>query len=34
MTGYPVVVIGTTSETERVPTSLLASFKHEIAFEV
>lgn len=33
-TGYPVLVMATTSEFERVPASLLASFKHEIVFEV
>ncbi|GLB35223.1 putative ATPase family associated with various cellular activities (AAA) [Lyophyllum shimeji] len=33
ITGYPVVTIGTTSEPNRVPPSVLSSFKHEIAFE-
>jgi hypothetical protein len=34
LTGYPVVVVGTTSESERVPKSILSSFKHEVSFEV
>ncbi|KIJ27843.1 hypothetical protein M422DRAFT_235875 [Sphaerobolus stellatus SS14] len=33
-TSYPVLVMATTSEPERVPASVLASFKHEIVFEV
>ncbi|KAF8590012.1 AAA-domain-containing protein [Ramaria rubella] len=33
LTGYPVLVVGTTSEPERVPASVLACFKHEIVFE-
>ncbi|KAG6865885.1 hypothetical protein C0991_010966 [Blastosporella zonata] len=33
MTGYPVVILGTTSQHSRVPPSVLASFKHEITFE-
>ncbi|KAF8163058.1 P-loop containing nucleoside triphosphate hydrolase protein [Crassisporium funariophilum] len=33
ITGYPVVVIGTTSETGRVPPSLMGCFKQEVAFE-
>jgi hypothetical protein len=34
LTGYPVIVIGTTSESGRVPPSLLSCFKQEIVFEV
>ncbi|KAF8078217.1 AAA-domain-containing protein [Lyophyllum atratum] len=33
ITGYPVVILGTTSEPSRVPSSVLSSFKHEVAFE-
>ncbi|KAI0057091.1 AAA-domain-containing protein [Artomyces pyxidatus] len=33
LTGYPILVCGTTSEPSRVPTSLLACFKHEVSFE-
>jgi len=32
-TGYPVIVMGTTSEPGRVPPSLSACFKQEINFE-
>ncbi|KAL0947238.1 hypothetical protein HGRIS_013359 [Hohenbuehelia grisea] len=32
-TGFPVVIVGTTSEASRVPVSVLANFKHEIVFE-
>lgn len=34
LTGYPVVILGTTSESGRVPASLLSCFKQEISFEV
>ncbi|KAG5643908.1 hypothetical protein DXG03_009479 [Asterophora parasitica] len=33
ISGYPVVVFATTSEPSRVPSSVIASFKHEISFE-
>ncbi|KAF9475323.1 AAA-domain-containing protein [Pholiota conissans] len=33
LTGYPVIVLGTTSESGRVPPSLLSCFKQEIVFE-
>ncbi|KAF8964138.1 P-loop containing nucleoside triphosphate hydrolase protein [Flammula alnicola] len=33
LTGYPVIVLGTTSESGRVPPSLLSCFKQEVAFE-
>ncbi|KAF8491938.1 AAA-domain-containing protein [Gautieria morchelliformis] len=33
LTGYPVIVVGTTSDPERIPASVLACFKHEVAFE-
>ncbi|KAG6845032.1 hypothetical protein H0H87_001369 [Tephrocybe sp. NHM501043] len=33
MTGYPVVILGTTSQPSRVPSSILTSFKHEVLFE-
>ncbi|TFK55323.1 AAA-domain-containing protein [Heliocybe sulcata] len=32
-TGHPVLVYGTTGNADRVPTSLLACFKHEVDFE-
>jgi peroxin-6 len=32
--GYPVIVIGTTSDPEKVPLGILACFKHDIAIEV
>jgi peroxin-6 len=34
LTGYPILVFGTTTEPSRVPTSLLSCFKHEVEFEV
>ena len=34
LTGYPILVFGTTTEPGRVPTSLLSCFKHEVEFEV
>lgn len=34
LTGYPVIVLGTTSESGRVPANLLSCFKQEVAFEV
>lgn len=34
MTGYPVVVFGTTSEPGRLANGILSSFKHEVLFEV
>lgn len=34
MTGYPTVVVGTTSESDKTPKSILSSFKHEISIEV
>ena len=34
LTGYPILVFGTTHEPGRVSTSLLSCFKHEIDFEV
>ncbi|KAH0584181.1 hypothetical protein H2248_009739 [Termitomyces sp. 'cryptogamus'] len=33
ITGYPVVVLGTTSQPSRVPPNIISSFKHEIPFE-
>ncbi|EMD34491.1 hypothetical protein CERSUDRAFT_97749 [Gelatoporia subvermispora B] len=33
MAGYPVFVIGTTSNAEKVPPRIMSCFKHEIAFE-
>ncbi|KAH9999039.1 AAA-domain-containing protein [Russula vinacea] len=33
LTGYPILVFGTTHDTSRVPSSLLSCFKHEIDFE-
>ncbi|TFK72586.1 AAA-domain-containing protein [Pluteus cervinus] len=33
LTGYPVVVVGTTSESERVAPGISTAFKHEILFE-
>ncbi|KAI0272129.1 AAA-domain-containing protein [Russula aff. rugulosa BPL654] len=33
LTGYPILVFGTTHEPSRVPSSLLPCFKHEIEFE-
>ncbi|KAI0003309.1 P-loop containing nucleoside triphosphate hydrolase protein [Russula compacta] len=33
LTGYPILVFGTTTEPGRVPPSLLSCFKHEVAFE-
>jgi peroxin-6 len=34
LTGYPILVFGTTAEPSRVPVSLLSCFKHEVDFEV
>ncbi|ETW85568.1 AAA ATPase [Heterobasidion irregulare TC 32-1] len=34
LSGYPVIVFGTTSESTRVPASVLSCFKHEVTFEV
>lgn len=34
LTGYPVIVLGTTSQSSRVPIGVLSSFKHEVPFEV
>lgn len=34
LSGYPVIVLGTTSESGRVPASLLSCFKQEIVLEV
>jgi peroxin-6 len=34
LTGYPILVFGTTHEPGRVPSNLLSCFKHEIDFEV
>lgn len=34
LTGYPVIVAGTTSDPAKCSPGLLACFKHEIAFEV
>ncbi|KDQ12329.1 hypothetical protein BOTBODRAFT_34616 [Botryobasidium botryosum FD-172 SS1] len=34
LTGYPAIAIGTTSDAEHVPVSVLSAFKHEISFEV
>ena len=31
---YPVIVVGTTSDPEHIPASVLSCFKHEISFEV
>jgi len=32
--GFPTLIIGTTSETGKVPVGVLSCFKHEISFEV
>lgn len=32
--GFPVGVIATSSDTSRIPSSILSSFKHELEFEV
>lgn len=32
--GYPVVVVGTASDPDKVPVGILACFKHELAIEV
>lgn len=34
LTGYPVVLLGTTADRGRVPSGLLNCFKHDINFEV
>jgi peroxin-6 len=34
LTGYPILVFGTTREPGLVPSSLLSCFKHDIDFEV
>jgi peroxin-6 len=34
MTGYPLVIMGTTSETDRVPSGILGCFTHIVDFEV
>ena len=34
LSGYPVIVFGTTSESTRVPATVLSCFKHEVTFEV
>lgn len=34
LTGYPILVFGTTSEPGRVPPNLVSCFKHEVDFEV
>ncbi|KAL0574330.1 peroxisomal assembly protein [Marasmius crinis-equi] len=31
--GHPVIVCGTTSQADRVPTAMVSCFKHEVAFE-
>ncbi|KAG6891139.1 hypothetical protein C0992_010127 [Termitomyces sp. T32_za158] len=33
ITGYPVVILGTTSQPTRIPPTIISSFKHEITFE-
>ncbi|KAF8876037.1 AAA-domain-containing protein [Gymnopilus junonius] len=33
LTGYPVVILGTTADRDRVPSSLLSCFKHDVDFE-
>ncbi|KAG6861902.1 hypothetical protein C0995_010608 [Termitomyces sp. Mi166 len=33
ITGYPVVILGTTSQSSQVPPNIISSFKHEISFE-
>ncbi|KAH9830946.1 AAA-domain-containing protein [Rhodofomes roseus] len=33
LTGYPVLVVGTTSDPDKVPSRVLSSFKHEITLE-
>ncbi|KXN87722.1 Peroxisomal biogenesis factor 6 [Leucoagaricus sp. SymC.cos] len=33
ITGFPVVVLATSNDTSRVPTSILSCFKHEVEFE-
>ncbi|KAG6878747.1 hypothetical protein C0993_008046 [Termitomyces sp. T159_Od127] len=33
ITGYPVVILGTTSQPSRIPPTIVSSFKHEISFE-
>lgn len=34
LTGYPVLIFGTVSETTRVPSGLLSCFKQDVSFEV
>lgn len=34
LTGYPVLVFGTATDTGRIPPSVLSCFKHKVAFEV
>lgn len=34
LTGYPILVFGTTTESGRVPPNLVSCFKHEVDFEV
>lgn len=34
LTGFPVLVFATASDTSRVPSGVLSCFKHEVAFEV
>jgi peroxin-6 len=34
LTGYPILVFGTTTEPGRVPQNLVSCFKHEVDFEV
>jgi peroxin-6 len=34
LTGYPILVFGTTTEPGRVPPNLVSCFKHEVDFEV
>ena len=34
LTGFPVLLFGTTDSHERVPSKILSCFKHEVVFEV
>lgn len=33
-TGFPIVVVGTTVDVDKIPTGVLGAFKEEIAYEV
>ena len=34
LTGFPVLLFGTTDDADRVPSKILSCFKHEVVFEV